>query len=115
MKKFLAGLVIAAFLLPNTTLASYSGFGTNEPYDSTGGSKITSEVIPPGTAEKTKLKKKCYKKKCAKVQKKKHKQVKKAKKSAKKAAVQSERTFKERTIETLGETLPPVQVPGAEQ
>ncbi len=113
MKKLLAGLVIASLLLPGTAVATYSGFGTNEPYDSTGGSKITSEVIQSDTVKKAKAQSK--KKKAKKQIKKKKVTKKKAKKHVSKPTAQKQRVFKEHMIDPQGETLPPVQLPGSAQ
>lgn len=115
MKRLLAGLMITTLLLPGPAAATYSGFGTNAPYDSTGGVKITSEVIQSGTVEKAKPQKKTKKKakKKAKAHKKTLKKA-KTKKHAKKSSARKHHEFKEHKIESQGETLPPIQLPGTE-
>lgn len=117
MKKLLVGLVIAALLLPGAAEATYSGFGTNAPYDSTAGVKITSEVIKSGTVKKAKKHKKKAKKVAKhhkKTHKKAHKKTHAKSKHHKKSAAHTPHKFKEHKIESQGETLPPVQVPSTE-
>lgn len=126
MRKLLASLLIVALLSPEMALATYSGYGTNTPYDSTGGIKITSETIKSGTIKHTatKKKKKTVKHKASKKSSKKKHAVKSARqhKSGKahktrtaKQGPRGDRIFKDHTIAPKGELLPPVQVPGTGQ
>ena len=127
MRQLLAGLIIGALLLPDAALATYSGYGTPTPFDSTGGIAVTSEIIksgkiaPPKPAKPktTKKKKQTSKKSKKKAPAKKKKSTKKktaAKKPApkKKSTAAKPRTphvFKEETLQDL----PPVDAPMPEQ
>ncbi|MEJ0061966.1 MAG: hypothetical protein WDO70_01855 [Alphaproteobacteria bacterium] len=118
MKRLLACLVVLALLAPGTAFATYSGFGTGTPYDSTGGIKVTSEVVSSGEIKAEKPAKKAdkkskhvksKKKKAAKKTVKKAPKPKKAKKAKKGKKAKGAAKAKPAAIKK--DTLPPVDLP----